>query len=338
MIFLILIFFLAILFLLNFEKIAKKINLYDYPDKVRKFQKKKVSVIGGFIFIIFFNLFIIFNYQKLIDFNHFPNLLVLESFREIFLFQFVIISVFLIGLYDDRYNLRAINKASLLIVLISVFVFFEADSQITEIRITLLDEKIILGNSAIMFTVLCFFSLIVSLNMFDGFNGQSFINFFLIAIYILIKGYFNEIIYLLLFLLLIFGYLNFKNKVYLGDNGIHFLGFLFSFLIIKTYNLNSSINAEEIVIILLIPIIDSTRLFFVRIYRGQNPFHPDAEHIHHLISKRYGSKYVIPILFFLLSTPYFLIFANINYFIILLLQILMYLFFLINLKKIKKNK
>ncbi len=58
--------------------------------------------------------------------------------------------------------------------------------------------------------------------MFDGINGQSFINFLIISLYILTKGYFNEIICLLILLLLFFGYLNLKNKVYLGDNGIHF--------------------------------------------------------------------------------------------------------------------
>ena len=30
------IFFLAIFFVIKFEKIANNINLYDYPDKVRK--------------------------------------------------------------------------------------------------------------------------------------------------------------------------------------------------------------------------------------------------------------------------------------------------------------
>ena len=326
------IFFLAIFFVIKFEKIANNINLYDYPDKVRKLQKEKVSLIGGFLFIFCFNIFIILNYQKLIDFINFPNLLMLESFREIFLFQFVIISIFLIGLYDDKYNLKAIIKVSFLIILISFFIFFEADSQIQEIITALFNEIIILGNSSIIFTVLCFFSLIISLNMFDGFNGQSFINFFLISIFILTKGYFNDIAYLIIFLLLIFGYLNFKNKVYLGDNGVHFLGFLFSYLIVKTYNYDKSINAEEIVIILLVPIMDSIRLFFVRIYKGQNPFNPDTIHIHHIISKKCGAKNVFPIMLLMLSLPYFLIFIKVDYFFILSTQVLMYSFFLLKSK------
>ena len=330
--------FLGIFFLIKFESISKKINLYDYPDKVRKFQKEKVSLIGGFLFIIFFNIFIVLNYQNLIDFANFPNLLILESIREIFLFQFVIISVFLIGLYDDRYNLKAATKALFLIILISIFCFFESDTQISQIRTSLFNETVILGNSSIIFTVLCIFSLIISLNMFDGFNGQSFINFLLLSIYILTKGYFNDVVYLLIFILLIFGYLNFKNKVYLGDNGVHFLGFLFSYLIIKTYNYDNSINVEEIIIILLLPIMDSTRLFFVRIYRGHNPFSPDTSHIHHIISKKYGAKFFFPILFIMLSLPFFLIFIKVNYFFILSTQVLMYLFFLLESRFFKKKK
>ena len=157
MIFLTIIFFLSIFFLIYFDKISKKINLYDYPDNIRKFQKVKVSTIGGFFFIIFFNLFIILNYDKLTDFPNFPNLLLLESYREIILFQFVITTVYLIGLYDDRYNLRAFNKALSLITLITLFIFFEADTQIKQLRFSFLNEPIILQNSSIIFTVLCFF-------------------------------------------------------------------------------------------------------------------------------------------------------------------------------------
>jgi len=338
MIFLTIIFFLSIFFLIYFDKISKKINLYDYPDNIRKFQKVKVSTIGGFIFIIFFNLFIILNYEKLTDFPNFPNLLILESYREIILFQFVITAIYLIGLYDDKYNLRAFNKAISLIILISFFIFFEADSQIKQLKFSFLNETIILKNFSIIFTVLCFFSLIISLNMFDGINGQSFINFLIISLYILTKGYFNEIICLLILLLLFFGYLNLKNKVYLGDNGIHFLGFLFSYLIVKTYNVDNSIYADEIIILLLIPIIDATRLFFVRIYKGLNPFNPDTTHIHHLLVKNYGLNNALIIISLLLIIPYFLMVIKLNYLVIIFLQIFIYLFFVFFLKKNKKQK
>ena len=73
------------------------------------------------------------------------------------------------------------------------------------------------------FLLFSFFSLIISLNMFDGINGQSFINFLIISLYILTKGYFNEIICLLILLLLFFAtlfkcgytYLTFSFKLFI---------------------------------------------------------------------------------------------------------------------------
>ena len=327
---------MAIFFLLNFDKFSSKINLYDYPDNKRKFKKKKVSLLGGSFFIIFFNYFILANFQELTDFENFPNLLLLESYREILLFQFVIISIFLIGLYDDKYGLSARDRAVLLIFFINFFVFFEADTQIREIRTILFDENIILGKSSIFFTTICIFVLIMALNMFDGFNGQSFLNFLIIFVFLGTRNLFNPIVYLIVFLLFIFAYLNFKNKVYLGDGGVYFLGFLASYFLIKTYNFENIIYVEEIIIILLIPIVDMVRLFFTRIYLGRNPFLPDTNHIHHIINKKYGNK-VIFFISFLLIIPQVLLFFEINYYLVLFIQMTLYIFFMTKLNSVKKK-
>ncbi len=320
--------FFVILFLLNFEKLSSKINLFDYPDEKRKFQKNKVSLLGGSFFIIFFYYFLLINYSDLINFDNYQNLLYLESYRELFLFLFVATSIFLIGLFDDKYGLSARDRSVLLIFLIFLFLYFEHDSQLNVIRISFVDEKILLGQSSIFFTTLCIFVLIVALNMFDGFNGQSFINFLVILIFLSLKGLFQPVIYLLILLLFIFAYLNFRNKAYLGDSGVYFLGFLVSYLIIKVYKIEQSIYAEEIIIILLIPIVDMVRLFIYRIYNGKNPFLGDTNHIHHIIRKKYGSK-VIYFISFLLVLPLILLLIKLNFYIILFIQLFLYVLFII---------
>ena len=48
------------LFIFNYQYISKIINIYDYPDKIRKFHKQPVPLIGGVI--VFVNFIIFFQY------------------------------------------------------------------------------------------------------------------------------------------------------------------------------------------------------------------------------------------------------------------------------------
>ena len=63
---------LNIIFCLNYNLIAKKINIFDHPDRQLKIHKKKTPLLGGIfiisniLIIIFFDQFIdeIFNFEK----------------------------------------------------------------------------------------------------------------------------------------------------------------------------------------------------------------------------------------------------------------------------------
>ena len=86
--------------------------------------------------------------------------------------------------------------------------------------------------------------------------------------------------------LLFFLILNFKGKVFLGESGILILAFIIGYIFIKSSNnQNNLFFADEIFMIMALPGIDMFRLFIIRIYNGKNPFSPDMNHIHHLISK-----------------------------------------------------
>ena len=79
----------------------------------------------------------------------------------------------------------------------------------------------------------------------------------------------------------------------LGDNGVYILSFILGYSVIKNYNFDKSIYVEEIIIILLIPILDMIRLFITRTIFGKNPFKPDATHLHHIVQRNYGAKKLI---------------------------------------------
>ena len=327
---------LSAFFLIFFQRIIKKINIYDAPDGIRKFQKNKVSCVGGIYFYLVFLTIIIFTLFKDINYSNIYKLLLIQNNKEFFLFLLVTTLLFLIGLYDDKYELNPTIKSVLLLLIIFFYVYHKTNFQITEIRVIFLNQTVFLGNFSVFFTSICIFSLLVASNMFDGSNGQSFINFSSIFIYLLYKGLFFELSYLLIIALLIFSYLNFRNLAYLGDNGVYLISFLASYSIISNYNSDKSIYVEEIIIILFIPILDMIRLFITRIIKGKNPFIPDATHLHHIIQNKYGHNKLVLILTCLFLFPLFaLIFLSLNYYLIIILQILSYFYF-IAFKKINK--
>ena len=97
-----LIIFLTILvnfvFYLNLEFFAKKINVFDSPDGKRKIHKIKVPAIGGVIFIFNIIFFLFLNYFFSFDVNniHLEYLI------------FVLLAIFVLGFYDDKFDLNSL--------------------------------------------------------------------------------------------------------------------------------------------------------------------------------------------------------------------------------------
>lgn len=79
-----------------------------------------------------------------------------------------------------------------------------------------------------------------------------------------------------------------RGKIFLGDTGTLFMGYLLAFLAVKTTMLRpvftGNANAFYLVYaysLLLLPVFDVMRVFLRRIRQKQNPFLPDRSHIHH---------------------------------------------------------
>ena len=100
------------LFIFYFEKISAILNIYDYPDKVRKFHEKPVALIGGFLVLLnFFIYFFLFNNNGQFD-------------QYIF---FLISSFGFVGIIDDKINLNAYLKLFILIFLLFFFFSLQAN-------------------------------------------------------------------------------------------------------------------------------------------------------------------------------------------------------------------
>ena len=75
-------------------------------------------------------------------------------------------------------------------------------------------------------------------------------------------------------------------------------------IIIKQYNHEFlRISVEEIFILMMVPGLDMFRLFIHRLYKLNNPFKPDRNHIHHYFLNKLEFKYSFLIIQMLLFTP-----------------------------------
>jgi UDP-N-acetylmuramyl pentapeptide phosphotransferase/UDP-N-acetylglucosamine-1-phosphate transferase len=83
-------------------------------------------------------------------------------------------------------------------------------------------------------------------------------------------------------------------KIFMGDSGSLLLGLVNAVLVIKFITVaDSSAGSFPITSsvaigfsILMIPLLDTLRVFSVRIAKGRSPFSPDRNHIHHLLLDR----------------------------------------------------
>ena len=102
--FIIISFFLTPLILLLSFKIAKFVNLYDYPDNIRKKHKEPTLIVGGFFFLILF-IFLFGLY-----FFVFKDLFINEKVENIIILLITFSTIFTVGYFDDKKNLNPVLK------------------------------------------------------------------------------------------------------------------------------------------------------------------------------------------------------------------------------------
>ena len=295
-------FSLNFIFIYFFDRISKFLNVYDFPDKKRKFHSKKTPLLGGVI--ILSNLVLLI---PLIFFN-FSNLPFFIDNKYFVSFFLPIFLIFLIGIYDDKFSLTPYAKFFLIVIVLILTTYLDSDLLVKKIYIKTLNLSFSLGVFSPFFSILCILLFINALNMFDGINLQvGFYSLIMILFFILNKIFFH-LSFFLLFPILTFLYLNFRNRTFLGDSGTHVLAFIISYIIIKQYNYSfQKISVEEIFILMMIPGIDMLRLFIQRLSKHNNPFVADRNHIHHLLQLNFGPRHAFCIMQLLIFFPLLLI-------------------------------
>ena len=291
-----------LIIIINIKNFSKLINLYDVPDKKLKFHKKKTPLIGGSILIL--NIFFLIAVEFIFQIRIF---VFFKSQSELFLFILILSLFFFLGFYDDKYKIKPSSKLFLSILISICYVVTNNNILIKYFSLSIYEHKIFLETFSLLFTIFCIIVLINSLNFFDGINGQLLIFFFFVFSYLLLKTNRYEFYVFIIIIILFCLFLNLKNQMFLGDNGVYVLSILLITSIIYENNVYKVFTyADEIFFLLLLPGVDLTRLTSLRLINKKNPFYGDRNHIHHLMIKKY-SLLITNISIFLLSVfPIFL--------------------------------
>ncbi len=259
----------VLIVLLNSYLLKKKYLVSETGDNHQKFASKTQIPLTGGIFI-FLSFIYLCNMSEL-------NLIISSFF------------ILLLGIISDLKFIKSANKRLLFqIPLVLVFIILN-DIQINNTRIYLLD--FLLSNLIINYFFVCFCVLIVinGSNFFDGLNTLNIGYYLIICSLVTYLDLNNQILLnenFFLSLILILGILyifNFLNRIFLGDSGSYFLGFLFSILLINLYSENNQISPFFIILLLWYPSYETLFSMIRKNVLRRSPMRPDTNHLHQLI-------------------------------------------------------
>jgi UDP-N-acetylmuramyl pentapeptide phosphotransferase/UDP-N-acetylglucosamine-1-phosphate transferase len=265
--------------------VADKKKLYDIPDE-RKIHTRAISSLGGI------GIFLGFMFSCLLMLN-------LRTYPEFQYFLAAIFLIFFIGLKDDLVLLSATKKLIAQIIAAAIVIHLggiRIESFYGIFGIETLEPTI-----SIPFTYVTLILIMNAFNLIDGIDGLAGSLGLMASLMLGIYFYFSDLpvytafsfsLSAALFAFLIFNYQ--PAKIFMGDSGSLVLGLSCSILVLKFINVAGSPNAIIPVfsaaafgmVIIIIPIIDTIRVFTVRMFRGRSPFSPDRNHIHHLLVDR----------------------------------------------------
>ncbi len=265
------------------RKVAQRINLVDKPNE-RKHHTGAIPLVGGISICIAFMHFLLTHTELL------PN-------YELYLLSILILT--LIGAIDDKIDLsfkvRLVVQAGL-----SVAMMLIADIQLHQLGDMFGFGSMNLAGIGVgyLITVFAVIGAINAFNMVDGIDGLlgglSIVTFAGLGSVLYIDGQSNLaylclvlIVIILPYVLLNLGVFTRRYKVFMGDAGSMLIGFtVIWFLLLASQNGDKApLRPVTALWLIAVPLMDMAAIMIRRVRRGDSPFKPDREHLHHIFQR-----------------------------------------------------
>ena len=277
-------FIVSFAFLPFIIKFSKKKRIGDAPGR-RKIHKKVTPSLGGVA--IFFG----FTIGCMLWANP-------KQWPQAFLLLPVLIIPFIIGLLDDLIHLKPSAKLIAQIITASL-IFFMLDIRLVSFYGMIGDVNFSLPISYVI-TLVTVILITNSLNLIDGIDGLAAVFSFIATLFFgswffFTGDYINSLLcFALAGGILAFFFQNWEpSKIFMGDTGSLVIGTLLAVFMIQFINNNHSLNNDDTlkfdssigtaICVMIIPLIDTSRIIIIRLYKGISLFTADKRHIHHAL-------------------------------------------------------
>ncbi|MDX1303678.1 UDP-N-acetylglucosamine--undecaprenyl-phosphate N-acetylglucosaminephosphotransferase [Photobacterium sp.] len=275
------VFFSSFTALFLLRKFARRIGLVDKPNE-RKHHSGSVPLVGGIAICITLAQYLYYN----------PTLLADSG-----LYAFCIIVLTTVGALDDKFDvsfkLRFLIQGALSICMI-YFAGLELQTLGNMIGFGAID----LGVFGYFITVLAVIGAINAFNMVDGIDGLlgglSIVTFGGLALMLTYDGQ-SELAYICLviiiaivpYILLNLGAFGRRRKVFMGDAGSMLIGFtvIWMLLLASQNGTKPPLRPVTALWLIAVPLMDMAAIMIRRVRRGDSPFKPDREHLHHIFQR-----------------------------------------------------
>ena len=273
-------FALTITIITGLNPLAKRVGLVDVPNE-RKLHVGQIPLIGGVAIF----LGVLAATTMAMEHNQALNLYLISSAFILFL-----------GVLDDKYDL-SVKVRIVAQVLIASIMIFGANYYLSSLGNILYFFEFKLGAFGMIITVFAVIGAINAFNMVDGIDGLagslSLVTFTSLA-YLLFEAGNNWFLLAFLFIPAILAYLSFnlrwpfKNvtKIFMGDAGSMLIGLTVVWLlVIGVESEQKAFSPVTALYLIAIPLMDMTAIMYRRIKKGQSPFKPDRDHLHHIFER-----------------------------------------------------
>lgn len=257
-------------------------NFYDDPGHLRKKHKNSIPRLGGIaIFISFMITLLLFDIRD----EYLPSHYLLTA----------CIMIFAMGLKDDLLGVNPATKFFVQFLAAATLVILGNVRFSSMYGLFGIYEIHYMASAALSILTIMF--LINAFNLIDGIDGLAGITGILVNIAFTAAFIYTDQYHLAMVSLAItgaiLGFIQFNMtpaKIFMGDTGSLMIGLISSVMAMTFIETNKFVSTEEskimsapaiAIAILIGPIADTLRVFFIRIAKGTSPFKADRNHIHH---------------------------------------------------------
>lgn len=267
--------------------LCTRLGLMDLPD-ARKLHKAATPLVGGLALLL-----------VILPLGFLASALVwpVTDMRSIVLMVLAIAAITATGIADDRQHMSPRWRVLIGFLVFGGLAAIDPSFLVRVLRFPVFSFQLglVFDGLAVFFTALCLVGLVNAVNMADGKNGLvlGLCAGWLILLALRAKPNDLPMIAVILSGVIALLIMNMRGRLFLGDGGAYGLAAAVGLLTIRAYNssymdLTLGLSAEEVVLLFIVPVLDSFRLTFVRWRRGKSPMAPDRDHLHHHLQNRFG--------------------------------------------------